>query len=230
MTTPPSPSVAATPDPRTPPPKQRLLDAAARLLLERGYAAVSIRAVTRAAGLSVSAAHYHFGSKEALIREAVERRIRPLNRARLARLEALERSGRASVESIVEAFLAPALEFGARSGDGARSYRRLPASLDLVPADAVRDLYTSVFGEVVERFLAALSRALPDRDQRDLPLAFQLALGALVHAVGGRAESLLGPAGAIADERMLPCLVRFVSQGILASCPPLPAASPEPRP
>jgi AcrR family transcriptional regulator len=218
---PPSLTVAATADGTHATTKQRLLDAAARLLVERGYAGVSIRAVTRAAGLSVSAAHYHFGSKEALIREAVRSRIRPLTRERLARLDALERSGRPGVEAVVEAFLAPAVEFSAGLADAALAYRRLPASLHFVPMETVRELYDDVFGEQVERFLAALSRALPGRDRRDLALAFQLGIGAMVHATGGRAESFLGEEGAIESERMLPCLVHFVAQGIRASCPPI---------
>jgi AcrR family transcriptional regulator len=227
VTSPPSLPVARTAHAGRATTKQRLLDAATRLLVERGYGAVSIRAVTRAAGLSVSAAHYHFGSKEALIREAVRSRIRPLTRERLARLDALERSGRPSVEAVVEAFLAPAVEFSAGLGDAALSYRRLPASLHFVPMETVRELYEHVFGDQVERFLRALSRALPDRDQRDLALAFQLCIGAMVHATGGRAESFLGAAGALEHERLLPCLVRFVSQGIRASCPPLEAAPAE---
>jgi AcrR family transcriptional regulator len=201
--------------------KERLLTAAARLLVDHGYAAVSIRAVTRAAGLSVSAAHYHFGSKEALIREAVGSRIRPLTHLRLARLDALERAGRPDVEAIVEAFLAPALEFSSGAGDAALSYRRLPASLHFVPMETVRDLYDDAFGESVQRFVTALAGAMPGRDHRDLALSFQLVIGAMVHATGGRAEGFLGES--IEDARMLPCLVRFVSQGILAACPPLPA-------
>ena len=49
--------------------KTRLIRAAERLFAENGLGAVSVRDITRAAGAkNESALHYHFGSKEALIR------------------------------------------------------------------------------------------------------------------------------------------------------------------
>ena len=81
--------------------KERLLDAAERLLAEHGYEGTSLRAVTQAAGTSVSAANYHFGSKEELLRATLLRRVEPMNRRRLACLDDLEHAageiGRAHV-------------------------------------------------------------------------------------------------------------------------------------
>ena len=197
--------------------RDRLLTAAADLLAERGYEAVSIRAVTQAAGSSVSAAHYHFGSKEALVRETLRSRIEPMNARRLALLSALEAEGAPTVREIVEAFLRPALEFSAGGDEAALTYRRLPASVHYAPPERIQGLYREIFGEVADRFLAALERALPGRDPRDLPLAFQLGIGAMVQATGGHAESIVGIEGD--GEAMLTCLARFVTEGILASCP-----------
>lgn len=44
-----------------------LLDAAAQVLRERGYAALSTREVATAAGVPLSQIHYHFGSKQGLL-------------------------------------------------------------------------------------------------------------------------------------------------------------------
>jgi len=44
-----------------------LLDAAAQVLRERGYAALSTREVATAAGVPLSQIHYHFGSKQGLM-------------------------------------------------------------------------------------------------------------------------------------------------------------------
>ena len=91
--------------------RERLLDAAERLFAERGFEGTSLRAVTQAAGASVSAAHYHFGSKEALLHATLLRRVEPVNRARLARLGALEeRGGPVALEALLDCFLRPALE------------------------------------------------------------------------------------------------------------------------
>jgi AcrR family transcriptional regulator len=83
----------------------RLLDVAERLFAEEGIASVSIRRIVLAGGqANLSAAHYHFGSREALIRRLIERRLRNIDAIRHRRLDALGDPGPGvSVASIVEA-------------------------------------------------------------------------------------------------------------------------------
>jgi AcrR family transcriptional regulator len=83
----------------------QLLDAAERLFAEHGIDNVSIREIVRASGQgNLSAAHYHFGSREALVGALVERRIRVINKLRHARLDALVAGGlNNSVHAIVHA-------------------------------------------------------------------------------------------------------------------------------
>ncbi|GAB3911697.1 TetR/AcrR family transcriptional regulator [Kibdelosporangium lantanae] len=50
--------------------REDLLDAAKRCLYEKGYAKTSIRDIATAAGVSMAAVGYHFGSKDALLNEA----------------------------------------------------------------------------------------------------------------------------------------------------------------
>ena len=47
----------------------------------------SLRQVITEAGVNLAAVHYHFGSKEDLLDEVVERRAGPVNKARLALLD-----------------------------------------------------------------------------------------------------------------------------------------------
>ncbi|MGV2979048.1 TetR/AcrR family transcriptional regulator [Camelimonas sp. ID_303_24] len=56
--------------------REKLLDAAINLFADWGYEPVSTAAVARAAGLSQSMVHYHFGSKEQLWRAAIDRLMR----------------------------------------------------------------------------------------------------------------------------------------------------------
>ena len=51
----------------------RILDAALQLLAEGGIAAVSMRAVARAAGVSLGLVNYHYDGKASLIRAALHR-------------------------------------------------------------------------------------------------------------------------------------------------------------
>ena len=70
--------------------KERLLDAAESLFADHGFAATSLRMITSAAGVNLASVNYHYGSKEALIQAVLERRLGPLNRDRLRRLDAIE--------------------------------------------------------------------------------------------------------------------------------------------
>ena len=70
--------------------KDRLLDAAERLFADKGYSATSLRDITQKAEVNLAAVNYHFGSKEALLSAALERRFDPVNRKRLELLDAAE--------------------------------------------------------------------------------------------------------------------------------------------
>ena len=181
--------------------------------------AVSLRAVTRAAGVSVSAANYHFGSKEALVHAAMWRALAPLNRRRLERLEALEAAGAAgrapSVEALVEAFLRPAFDLASR--EGASAYRQLAARLHGGSPNFEERVKRELLNPAFQRFVDALARALPDRRRDDLALAFQLGLGAALHVLGGHAQRL-ADVPALSDDALLDRLVRFAADGIRAAC------------
>ena len=90
---------------------ERLLAAGARLFAERGYADVSTRALTRAAGVNLSAITYHFGGKEGLYRAVIARMLRetePLRRALIDDLRAgIARAGadRAELTRVAMAFV-----------------------------------------------------------------------------------------------------------------------------
>jgi AcrR family transcriptional regulator len=72
----------------------QMLDVAERLFASKGIDKVSLREIVRASGQSnLSAAHYHFGSREGLIGALLARRIRAINVIRHQRMDKLEASG-----------------------------------------------------------------------------------------------------------------------------------------
>src|SRR5437773_1036650 len=88
--------------------RSRILDVAEELFGERGLDRVSIRNITRIARVNLAAINYHFGSKEDLIAAVFERRVVPVNEARLAALDRVEKSaGRRipKLEAVLEAFI-----------------------------------------------------------------------------------------------------------------------------
>lgn len=53
--------------------RERILDAAAELIAERGYSATSVDALCKKAGIVKTALYWHFGSKEGLLAAVIER-------------------------------------------------------------------------------------------------------------------------------------------------------------
>ena len=213
--------------------KERLLDAAERLLAERGFEGTSLRAVTQAAGTSVSAAHYHFGSKEELLRATLLRRVEPMNQRRLACLDDLEdAAGGAplSVEAILDAFLRPLFAARAARGEASSDVRFVAARLYSDPPELVSALKQELFGEVSRRYLDALTRALPGRSRAELGLRFQFAVGSMVHVMSGNlmdaphlkeaaardSEGARGDPDLLSDASVLRHMVAFLAAGLRA--------------
>jgi len=207
--------------------RERLLDAAEQIFAERGFEGASMRAVTQAAGASVSAANYHFGSKEALLRETLMRRVGPLNERRSARLDALEAdaNGRPlEVETIVEAFLRPIFEEHAASVDATARFRQVAARIYSDPPGVVSAMKRELFGPIVTRFVASLAAALPGKSRAEIELGFQLTVGVMVHVISGHLVTVPGPeegececwTARLSDESVLQQMVAYVVAGLRA--------------
>ena len=89
--------------------RERLLDAAEKLFAETGIGATSLRAVTAEAEANLASVHYHFGSKESLLLEVFGRRIKPVNRERLERLDKATTESPEDLDAVIRAFVAPAM-------------------------------------------------------------------------------------------------------------------------
>lgn len=89
--------------------RRQIILAAERLFAERGLAGVSLREINVAAGQrNTSAAHYHFGSKEALVDAIFEFRRSEIGRRRDEILDALEREGRVTdMRALTRALIEP---------------------------------------------------------------------------------------------------------------------------
>src|SRR5215469_4852174 len=98
--------------------KQKILDAAERLIADQGYAATSLRHIIAEAGVNLAAVHYHFGSKEDLLDQLILDKASPVNAERLRLLERFEAesAGRpVPVDRVLAAFFDPMIESGSRS-------------------------------------------------------------------------------------------------------------------
>ncbi|MCP4036878.1 MAG: TetR/AcrR family transcriptional regulator [bacterium] len=133
----------------------RILDEAAVLFLERGYAATSLRAVAAAAGMKAGSLYYHFESKEALFLAILQRGIDVMVDAfRLAQAQTREVDGRARIAAHVRAHLAAMFEHGPYTASHVTTFPTAPDSVReaMVPArDAYEAMWTGLLEELAAR-------------------------------------------------------------------------------
>jgi AcrR family transcriptional regulator len=179
-----------TADPST---AERILDAAEALVADRGVEAVSLRAINTAAGANVAAAHYHFGSKDAVVEAVLRRRMQVVSTRRDELVAALARTSRPSPRAAVDALVAPLAEFAAT--DAGRVYVRFLAALSRAEGGS-RRLITTAFAPQYPRFVEQLQRALPGVPPDVLGFRLGLAGRTIVECL---AESGPARADALAD-------------------------------
>src|SRR3954463_6718695 len=108
--------------------RSRILDVAEKLFGEQGLDRVSIRDITRGAKANLAAIYYHFGSKKDLIAAVFERRVVPVNEARLAALDIAEKAAGKKgpkLEAILDAFIRPAIQCSVQSSKGGVAFSKL---------------------------------------------------------------------------------------------------------
>jgi len=205
--------------------QDRILDAAEQLFSEQGVAATSLRSITQLAGVNTAAIHYHFGSKTALVEEIVGRRIKPLNRERLKRLEELEKaagSGSVELERLLEAFLGPVVAARTEWGEAARKLGALMARLRIEEADLEEML--APFQDLHDRYALALARALPDLAVAEATERLDYAVGAMIHILmHPREDDSEEPAAAASLEHRFERMIHFLAAGFRAPSESMPA-------
>jgi AcrR family transcriptional regulator len=211
--------------------KERILSAAESLFIERGYVATSLRRITAKAKVNLAAVNYHFGSKEALIRETFERRLGPLNSARIAyldRLEAQSGGDPLTTEQIMEAIVAPALQANRDPLAGGAVFLRLLGRAFSEPADYMREILPAQYRQVVVRFKTALARALPQIPDQELTWRMHFMFGALSYTMAGNdALKLIATCnleGIDDPDAVIRRLIPFLTAGLQA---PLPEMQPK---
>ncbi len=203
--------------------KARLLDTAERLFAEFGVEATSIRDITAAAGTSLGAVTYHFGTKQELVTAIFARRLEPVNQRRLALLdEAEQKAGGKPVrlELLLEAMIRPVVEnsFAKRSQD--LSFKRLMGRCAGEPNRHIGKLVRAHFEGVMARFVPALQRVLPGLSREEMRWRIGFTFGALHHAllISSREDSSRQPTARGLDaETLIRWLVAFAAAGMKTS-------------
>lgn len=199
--------------------KSRILDCAEELFSEQGLDRVSVRDITDAADVNIAAVSYHFGGKEELITAVFERRISPVNRARLAALDELEsESQRKSlkVEQIMDAFIRPAVDCCAGDEKGARAFAKLFGRCMGETRPELEAWLRKQFKPVASRMEQVLIRALPDLSRGDVFWRMKFTFGALHHWMLTKDKFLPEWAMKVDVEEQMKHLIAFAAAGFKA--------------
>jgi AcrR family transcriptional regulator len=203
----------------TPDTKSRILDVAEELFSEQGLDRVSVRNITDAARVNIASVSYHFGGKEELIAAVFERRISPVNQARVAALDALEVKGRTQspkVEQIMEAFIRPAVECCHGDEKGAKAFGKLFGRCLAETRPELEEWLRKQFQPVASRMEKTLCRALPHLSRADIFWRMKFTFGALHHWMLTRDKFLPDWARKTGVEEQMAKLVAFAAAGFKA--------------
>ena len=203
--------------------RERILDAAERLFAARGYEGTSTRAIVAASGDTIGSVNYHFGSKEKLFREVLQRRFDMIADARRARYrEAEARAGDQglTLEAVVDAIVAPYVDRALRGGKGWRSYTHLIGSLVSSPK-LFHKTWSDLGEKAAREFIGWLAQALPEADPGDIAFAYEFMIGCIIEAC---MESSVDRVSIFTNGRwsandfdsVTPRLTRFITGGIAA--------------
>ncbi len=155
--------------------REKILDAAEALFVEKGYSATSLRAIATSAEVNLAATNYHFGSKEGLFQAVLHRRIAPVNAMRLSLLkELIDSEHPLTTRDILNAFFAP-------FKDG--SIETIPTIMGRLfaePQAFVQQIIEQEFSELSEKFLGALSTVLPEVEPEELRWRFHFMIGSML--------------------------------------------------
>jgi len=207
-----------------------LLDAAERLFSQNGIEGTSVRDIVKEAGTNLGAINYHFGTKDRLALEVFARRLEPVNRERIARLDALEaatKPGVPTLEQILDALIRPVLEVDENGTKNCDDFMRLISRSFQEPKPEVKKFVEQQFAEVVRRFDEALLRVMPGKSAADLFWPMSFLHGALHHGLQTWLQfdqspcAMLNPSARKPDrEGLIQRLIAFTAAGMSASQTP----------
>lgn len=181
-------AAAETTSDRTAQTRDRILDCAELLFDRYGFENTSMRQLTSAANVNLAAVNYHFGSKEALIRAVLSRRLQWLADDAGHRLDALQaryRDAAIPAAELLENLFAPVLEMARTPELGGHNFVRLISRSSSDPSEHIRTLLIEVLRPMLLRYVGALAHSLPGLSRAEITCRIHFMLGTVTFAMAG---------------------------------------------
>lgn len=161
--------------------RQRILQEAELLFARHGYASTSVREITEAADANLAAVNYHFGSKENLLIELLDRVVAPINEQRLELLDEMEAKGAPEVDEVLTAFLLPDLQVLHELRDRDPDLPRFVSRMYSEGSDLMTQVIGRQFAETQRRFLTAFERVLPELAREEIAWRLHCLVGIILY-------------------------------------------------
>ncbi len=171
--------------------RKALLLAGERLIAENGIDAVSLRQINTAAGQrNSSAAHYHFGSKQALVRAIFDYRMERVNRNRQSKLATVreQSDGRPKPRQLVETLVYPVTE-EINNSEGGSYYIRFLAQAIGHPQTETNNYSENLLADAASSAFKHLQQAVPEIPKLILGQRFGLMWEMIIHSLADRERS-----------------------------------------
>ena len=166
--------------------RNRLLKTTESIFASRGFGGLTLREVALRSQTNLASAHYHFGSKEAMVLEMLQARVRPINQRRMQYLtEAKKRLGEKplSTKDIMRALILPIGEEISKSTHTRQTLAQLVARTFTEPAKFIQTMHRKFFGELCEKFMDELRKTHPKVEDKDLYWNLHFAVSSMLGAL-----------------------------------------------
>jgi AcrR family transcriptional regulator len=194
--------------------KDRILDAAERLVAQQGIFATSLRQITTEANVNLAAVNYHFQSKDDLILAVYRRRIVPMNEERLALLDELEKSYAGKpipVDSILHVFLEPVLNLSEKMAQSGIPIGAMLGRLYTEPFDKLMHGFANEMAATAQRFTKAFHRTLPHLSAQEVIWRLWFTIGLMTQTIGAAPKLKMISQGACDPENRQQALRQMVA-------------------
>ena len=191
--------------------KTDILDSAERLFAEKGFDGTSIREITRAANVNVAAIHYHYGSKEEVLRGVTDRIVGPLNDRRFELLDralADAQPDSPSLDAILDAFIRPDVETLQKLQKRGPTVAHFLGRTYMDPTPWIQEMAQEQFAEAQKRFFPVLTAALNHLNFDEILWRMRRVVAVLIHLFATWPES--GMTDAEADDAVAQLIGFFV--------------------